>query len=245
MQKPRILFFDVETAPVLAWIWRSGYKINVSHDQIKKGQKFDIICICYKWSDESKIHSLDWGVNKQDSTKMIEEFSKVIEQADIVVAHNADRFDIKQINTQRLIKSMSPLDWPSSNDTLKQFRKYFALPSYKLDYIASLLLKTGKDRMVFQDWIDIVEGKSPKAMEKMIKYCIKDVKMLSDIYKRAAKWFKPKLHVGVMNGLRARSSCPDCGSQESSSKGRRFTATRVYQRRLCLKCGRQYQGELL
>jgi len=242
MKRPKTLIFDVETAPVLAWIWRTGHKISVSHDQIKKGQRFDIICVCYKWADESKIYSLDWGINKQDSTKMIEEFSKIIEKADTIIGHNCDRFDIKQVNTQRLLKGMPPINWPTSNDTLKQFRKYFALPSYKLDYIANILLSTGKDRMNFQDWIDIVEDKNPKALQKMISYCSKDVKLLDSVFKKASKFFKPKVHVGVMNSLQSRLSCPDCGSTESRSKGRQYTATRVYQQRVCLECGRHYQG---
>jgi len=169
-RKPRILFFDIETSPILAYIWRPGSKISVSHNQVKKGQKTDIICICYKWAHEKKIHSLDWDIKKQNSAKMIDEFTKIVESADLVIGHNGDRFDIKHVNTQRLLHGQAPIMWPTSEDTLKQFRRIFALPSYRLDFLAKLLVGAGKDPMSFQDWIDIVEHKSPKALKKMINF---------------------------------------------------------------------------
>jgi len=242
--KPRILFFDVETCPVLAWVWKTGYKMSISHDQIKKGQKFDIICICWKWDGESKVHYLDWGINKQDSSDMIEEFTKVVEQADIVVAHNGDKFDIKQINTQRLLKGQDPIAWPTSEDTLKQFRKYFAFPSYKLDYLCKTLFRTGKGNMHFQDWIDIVERHDQKALDKMINYCKKDVILLARLFNRAKKFFAPKVNVGLISGT-GKLSCPRCGSLDSVSKGIRRTLTRQYQTRKCLACKHVYKGDLV
>lgn len=243
IKKPKILFFDVETKPVKAWIWRTG-KQHLNHDQIVDGEKFDIICICYKWADENKIHSLDWGLNVQNSIKMIEKFSKIAESADIVVAHNADQFDIKQINTQRLIHGQAPIDWPVSDDTLKAFRKFFYLPTNRLDYIAKLLFGEGKDPMGFQDWIQVVQYKNAKALKKMIKYCAKDVRLLANAYKRIAPFLTPKIHVGLLNGL-DKASCPACGAGRSMSIGRRVSATRIYQRLRCRECGKAYRGSTI
>ena len=239
--KPRILYFDTETAPVRAWIWRVGNKIRISHEQIFDGDKFDIICICWKWAGEKKVYSLNWDIKKQDSSSMIETFTKVIESADIIIGHNGDNFDLKQINTQRLMHKQNPISWPTTEDTLKQFRRHFAFPSFKLDYLAKTLLGTGKDPMSFQDWIDIVQYKDPKALAKMIKYCAKDVRMLEGIFNRASKHFTPKAHMGLIidNG---RDSCPRCGSRESLSKGHRYLASAKYKRRQCKKCGTQYRG---
>lgn len=241
MKQPKILFWDVETKPVKFWGWRTG-KQYLSHDQIVKGEKFDLICICYKWAHEKKVNELHWNLKTQDSTKMIEEFTKIIESADIAVAHNADKFDVKQFNTQRLLKGLSPVAWPISDDTLKAFRRYFAFPSYSLDYISNLLEGKGKDRMCFQDWIDIVENKDPVALLKMIKYCKKDVSLLSKVYEKAKKFFKPKFHVGVINGLSKNDSCPSCGSLRSESKGKQVRFGSIHQIRTCMVCGRNFIG---
>jgi len=240
---PKVLFWDIETKPVRFWAWRTG-KQYLGHEQIVAGERFDIICICYKWAHESKVHELSWNIKTQDSTSMINAFTKIIESADIAVAHNGDSFDMRQVNTQRLLKNLAPIDWPVSDDTLKAFRKHFYLPSYKLDYIASLLEGVGKDRMGFQDWIDIVEKKDPAALRKMIKYCKKDVLLLDSIYKKAKRFFKPKIHVGILNGL-AKTTCPSCGSSRSCSKGVMIGTTFKSQRRTCKDCGRTYKGARL
>lgn len=233
--KPRILLFDVETKPVRAWIWKTSYKMSVGHEQICKGERFDILCICYKWLGESKIHSLDWGLKAQDSSAMIEAFTKVIESADLSIGHNSDKFDIKQINTQRLIHGQKPIAWPTSEDTLKQFRKHFAFPSYKLDYIAKLLTGSGKTRMQFDDWLDIVVDKNPDALEKMIKYCKRDVLKLEQIYKQASKFFTPKIHAGLLTGY-GKAACPRCGVFNIRLNGTIINRTGRYHRFQCKEC---------
>jgi DNA polymerase elongation subunit (family B) len=59
--------------------------------------------VCWKWAGKKEVKSLNWGIKKQNSAKMIAAFTKEIEKADIVVAHNGDHFDVKHINTQRLL----------------------------------------------------------------------------------------------------------------------------------------------
>lgn len=234
MQKnaPKILLFDVETSPAKAWIWGVGRKVFISHEQIVKGSSFDVICIAYKWLHENKIHTLDWGLREQDSSKMIARFSKVIEEADLVVGHNVDRFDIRQVNTQRLLHGQPPIAWPTTEDTLKQLRKHFAFPSYKLDYISKILTGSGKDPMNFQDWIDIVENKDRDALDKMLKYCKRDVAKLCQVYKQVSHYLVPKMSVAKIAG----GTCPRCGGTHTPKHG---IATRVagrFQRYQCQSC---------
>lgn len=237
----KILFFDIETSPVLAWIWKTGSRVRITHEQIKKGMKNDIICICWKWNNSRKVHSLDWGIKEQNSSKMIDAFSKEIEKADIVIAHNGKNFDIKHINTQRLLHNQKPIAWPTLEDSLAQCRTHFYLPSYKLDFLGSLLTSSGKDKMHFSDWIDIVQDKKPKALAKMIKYCKKDVLLLESVFNRTKTFFKPKVNVGLI--LRnERYACHRCGSKEVIRHGVRRTLAKVYQRLQCCSCGSIFIG---
>lgn len=232
--KLRVLYWDVETSPTKFWGWRTG-KTYLSHDQIVKGQKLGIICICYKWAGEKEVYSLDWDVKKQDSSKMIEEFTKVVEVADIAIGHNSDKFDQRWVNTQRLINGQPPVAWPSSEDTLKQFRKHFFLPSYALDYISKLLTGSGKDKMIFDDWIQIVDNKDPKALAKMISYCKKDVLKLEEVYNKAKAFFSPKINASlIVNG--DKSGCPRCGSLKTKSRGLKTLVAGRYRVRRCLVC---------
>lgn len=237
----KVLLFDVETRPVRAWVWRTG-KQYIEHSQIVEGDKYNIICICYKWLGEKKVHSLTWDA-KQNSSAMVAEFSKLVESADLVVGHNLDSFDIKQVNAQRLLHDQAPISWPTSEDTLKQFRKYFYLPSHRLDYLSKVLGGTGKDRMNFGDWIDIVLKKCPKALAKMVKYCKRDVLELERIYLKATKYFKPKVHAGLVDNGDL-NSCPRCAGKHFNKMGFIVTTAKRLQRYRCLTCGSSFSRKL-
>ena len=106
---PRLLFYDIETKPLVAYIWRLGEQV-VTHKQLAKwGDKYDIICISYAWDDGKPAKTLDWGYRAQDSSKVITEFDKLVRQADITIGKNSDRFDVKHINSQRLLQDLPPL----------------------------------------------------------------------------------------------------------------------------------------
>lgn len=236
MIKPKILFYDIETKYVTARIWRPG-KQYVSHDMIVENDGPDIISIAYKWLGDKQVHSLDWGLKKQDSFQMINDFTKVVEQADITIAHNGDKFDLKQINTQRLIHGQTPIMWPTSQDTLKQLRKHFAFPSNKLDYVCKVLLGSGKDSMSMIDWIKVVEHKDADALAKMIKYNKRDVVLLEKLFNKLSPFITPKKIIPLVE-----DQCPACFSKRSRSHGRTLNRGKFIQRRICLACGHVFKG---
>ena len=240
-KKPRVLFFDIETSYMLARVWRVGPKIYITHEQIVRGTESDIICICWKWGGVKKVYSLDWGIKKQDSGAMVDIFTREIERADIAIAHNGVHFDVRHINTQRLLHNQSPIAWPVIEDSLRQLRKYFYLPSYKLDYLANLLMGDRKNKMACQSWVDVVEGKDHKAFEKMIRYCKKDVVLMEGVFNKTSAFLKPITNAALIVG-NGRFDCPRCGSGETVSYGVRRTLARAYQRRQCSRCGCIYIG---
>lgn len=240
---PKVLFFDIETKPVKAWVWRTGEQ-RIRHDQIVAKERFDIICICYKWANSSQIYSLDWGIKAQNSAQMINKFVSVLESADVVVGQNSDSFDIKQVNTQRMLHKQPPISWPVAEDTRKQIKKHFYVTSSSLDYMSKLLLETGKDPMNFQDWIEIVDNKNSKALRKMIAYCKKDVKNLYDVWKRIAPYVQPKAHKGIICHD-DKLACPSCASKETRKSSIYYGATGKRQKYHCRACGHIWAGKLI
>lgn len=147
---PKMLIYDIETTPLKAWIWRCGDQ-TVRYGQLDSyHNEYSISTIAYKWLQESKVHIL-FGDDK------IEKFDAEVKKADIVIGKNSDRFDVKHINTQRLLQGLPPMpQWLDSNDDLeKQMRKFFVFPSMSLDYISQIFGLGGKVKMEMQDWIDI------------------------------------------------------------------------------------------
>jgi len=211
----RILFYDIETTPLRAWVWRMGEQV-VRHSQLDpQYSMYDIICITYCWNDGGPVKSLDWGYLQQDSSKMIEQFDALVKQADVTLGKNSDRFDVKHINTQRLLHGLTPMpDWSMYTEDLeKQIRRHFALPSNSLDYLSNLLGEGGKNPMQFQDWIDIVE-QHPKrgraAFKKMIEYGIKDTADTRALWDKVAPYITPKWNMNVDS--EGEKLCKHCGS---------------------------------
>lgn len=238
MSKPKInrLIWDIETSPNIAFLWRTGYKLNVGHHNLLKERA--IICICYKWEGSKKTHALKWD-NGCDR-KLLEDFLEVAKKADELVAHNGDRFDIKWFNTRCIFHGLEPIgDWKTI-DTLKIAKKHFCFNSNRLDYLGRFLVGECKmDTGGFDTWKEICLNNCPKAMKHMIKYCKQDVELLENVWKQLEVYHKPKTHVGRMNGEDA-WTCPQTGSRNVSKSKTRYTAAGTKQHQMYSKDAHRY-----
>jgi len=206
--KRRRLFFDIETSPNIGLFWEAGYKKNITTDNIIRERA--IICICYKWEDEKEVYALQWDA-KQNDKRMLEQFVKVANTANELVGHNGDKFDLAWIRTRCLFHGIDMFPNYQTIDTLKVARSKFRFQSNRLNYIAEFLGLGGKIKTEFNLWKDILLNKDKVAMEKMIKYCKKDVSLLEEVYKLLGNHIAPKTHYGVVFG-EDRGSCPECGA---------------------------------
>lgn len=208
--KRRRLFFDIETSPNIGLFWEAGYKKNITTDNIIRERA--IICICYKWEDEKEVHSLQWDA-KQNDKRMLEQFIKVANSSNEMVGHNGDKFDLAWIRTRCLFHGIDMFPTYQTIDTLKVARSKFRFQSNRLNYIAEFLGLGGKIKTEYNLWKDILLKKDKVAMEKMIKYCKKDVLLLEEVYKLLGNHIAPKTHYGVVFGY-DRGTCPECGSDD-------------------------------
>lgn len=206
--KRRRLFFDIETSPNIGLFWEAGYKKNITTDNIIRERA--IICICYKWEDEKEVYALQWDA-KQNDKRMLEQFIAVANTANELVGHNGDKFDLAWIRTRCLFHGIDMFPTYQTIDTLKVARSKFRFQSNRLNYIAEFLGLGGKIKTEFNLWKDILLNKDKVAMEKMIKYCKKDVSLLEEVYKLLGNHIAVKTHYGVVFG-QDRGSCPECGA---------------------------------
>lgn len=219
--KRRRLFFDIETSPNIGLFWEAGYKKNITTDNIIRERA--IICICYKWEDEKEVYALQWD-SKQNDKRMLQQFIEVANTANELVGHNGDKFDLAWIRTRCLFHGIDMFPIYQTIDTLKVARSKFRFQSNRLNYIAEFLGLGGKIKTEFNLWKDILLNKDKVAMEKMIKYCKKDVSLLEEVYKLLGNHIAPKTHYGVVFGY-DRGTCPECGSDDLIKNNRVVTAT--------------------
>ena len=193
----KVLIYDIETSYNIGKFWRTGYNLNINPGDIIHERA--IICISYKWLGEDQVYSLTWDKNQCDKF-LLEQFIPILDEADMIVAHNGDRYDLKFIKTRALKHNLKMLINYKQFDTLKVAKAKFMFNSNKLDYISKFLGAEGKISTEMKLWDDIILRKCPKAMIEMLTYCEEDVRQLEIVYNALVSWENPKFHIGVMNG---------------------------------------------
>lgn len=240
--KKRILLFDIENSPLLSYNWGIW-----EQNAIEVKEEWYILCFAYQWLGEKTVHVRalpdfpGYKKNMQDDYKLVQELWKLFDQADILIAHNGDAFDIKKANARFLIHGMEPPHVYQSIDTLKIARRHFKLDSNKLDDLGQYLNlgrklpHTGKHL-----WFGCMNG-DPKSWKLMKEYNKQDVVLLEKVYRKLRGWDTTKKT--NLNYLYQSNSCPKCQSKEHISKGYDYQASGAYQAYKCLNCGHRYKGE--
>lgn len=208
VSKIKRLLWDIETSPNIVLAFRAGYDVTINHDAIIHERK--IICIGYKWEGEKKVTVLRWGKNQEDGP-MLRKFMAVVNEADEIVHHFGDRFDLPWFRTRCLLNGLPPLPAYKTIDTKMWASKYYYFNSNKLDYISKVLGHGGKEKMEFDDWKNILMKNDAKALNKMCHYCGVDVIKLEKVYQDLKYCVKPKSHAGVFAGG-DKWTCPRTGS---------------------------------
>lgn len=231
------LFFDIETSPNVGLFWEAGYKKNIDYSNIIKERA--IICICWKWEDQKEVEFGNWD-SKQCDKKLLERFIKVANEADELIGHNGDKFDLAWIRTRCLFHEIEMFPNYKSIDTLKVSRSKFKFNSNRLNYIAQYLGIGQKIKTDYNLWKDIVLNKDKKQLAKMIKYCQMDVILLEKVYKKLSLHIEPKTHYGVRFN-QDKGSCPECGSDDLIRVRKMISATGVKRIQYrCKTCGKYH-----
>lgn len=230
------LFFDIETSYNTVACFAIGHQVSIGYQNILRERA--VICICYKWAGDSKVHYLHW--DKGNDKQMLEQFVKVLDSADEIIGHNSDKFDLKWLRARCLYHRIPMFPFYQTVDTLKLAREFY-LNSKRLDYMGQFLgLGKKLDTGGLDLWKSIVEVNDPKAMDLMIKYCKQDVKLLEQVFNEINPYTKAKMHVGVLLG-HDKCSCPNCGSERSFNRGFRYLASGGKRRVMrCMDCGKGY-----
>src|ERR1017187_5015377 len=96
-KKPRILFLDIETKPILAYVW-GLFDQNIALNQIVDDWR--VLSWAAKWSDSKEIMQMDSreGINDRNEKKLLKEIWKLLDEADVVIGQNSKAFDVKKLN---------------------------------------------------------------------------------------------------------------------------------------------------
>lgn len=234
----KILILDIETAPIMAYTW-GIWNQNIQPANIHS----DWFCLTWaaKWLFEDKVYSAKLTAAealKQDDSRIIRGIWNLLNEADIVIAHNGQKFDLPKLNSRFIINKLHPPMPYQQIDTLQHIRRQFGFTSNKLDYVNQLLdLPRKKENSGMPLWIDCYKGKT-KALAEMLEYNIADVRILEDTYLRIRAWIKPHPNVGLFILDEKEHRCPSCGSNKLTMHGKPYATTaNIYEQFRCDNCG--------
>lgn len=232
----KILIFDIETAPLKSFIW-SIWQNNIGLHMLQSD--WFMLSWSAKWLFEEEVVSevlTREEVLTEDDERITKGLYKLFEEADIVIAHNGKKFDIKRVNTRFLKHGLTPPSPYILIDTLLTLRSKFSLTSNKLDWVASEFFGyEGKIKTDFSLWERCSRG-DKEALEEMKKYNEQDVLILEEVYLRIRPWIQPHPNVSLFIDT-DKHACPSCGSENLSDAGTYCTYANEYDAHRCNDCG--------
>jgi hypothetical protein len=231
----KVLLLDIEISPTLAAVW-GLWNQNIGIPNIIGNS--EVLTWAAAWHGEEDV--ICSGLHMTSKRKMLREVYNLLEQADVVVSYNGDRFDLKILNQEFMMQGWTPPAPYKSVDLLKVMKKHFRGTSNKLDYwLKRLHLGAKHVHRGPQLWLDCVNG-DRDAFEEMIEYNIGDVVELEKLFDRVRPWIHNMPSLVVMDG---ECKCPQCGSRKYQKRGWYFTNQRKYQRYKCsnIECGKWFR----
>jgi hypothetical protein len=231
--KARILFIDLETFPNISYTW-GKYEQNV----IAFKQEGCIATYAAKWLG-GKVFSKSlpdfkgYTPGSYDDSALVAELWKLFDEAEVIVAHNGDQFDIKVSNARFIYHGLNPPTPYKTVDTKKVAKGSARFNSNKLDDLGELLGLGRKIKTNFELWLGCING-DKKSWEKMCRYNEQDVLLLEKVYNALLPWAKHHPNLGTITNT---SCCPKCGGKRMQSRGMAVTQNVKYRRFQCQNCG--------
>jgi hypothetical protein len=227
---PKILIWDLETDGMNSFYADLGSIVNFG----------------YKWLGEAETHVLkisdykDWFKKTRpfplNDKPLLKDALKIMEEADLLVAHYGDKFDRRFFNGRCTIHGLMPPPPTKQRDTWRIARTHFKFSSNRLGNVAQVLGVAEQKHQKGRDewpgwWLRVLAGDA-KAVEEMAEYCAQDVKTTEQVYLRIRQFdtTHPRL---ILN----RDSCALCGGQ-IIYRGHAYVGIYKYPRFQCTSCGK-------
>jgi len=227
----KVLLYDIETTPNLSYVWGQWEQNVIAHKEEGK-----LLCYAYKWLGEKKTYAV--GLNTKKYHALVSSLHDLFSEADIIIAHNGDQFDIKMSNRFFLKEGLKPPHQYKTIDTKKLAKSKFKFNSNKLNDLGEYLelgkkINTGG----FELWQGCMSG-DRQSWKKMLAYNVQDVVLLEKVYLTLRPWCKhPNLN--AMNGY---NKCSVCQSNHVQHRGFGMNSSGKYQRFQCMSCGKWMHG---
>lgn len=237
---PRVITLDIETSPILAYCW-GLFKQFIHINQIHTD--WTILSFSYKVLGERKVYHHNTGgrgaAKVRDDKALLKLLWGVLDEADVVIAQNGVKFDVKKINSRFLAHDLTPPTPYKVIDTMLAAKAIAGFSSNRLAWLSEILTDTPKSQHKafpgFELWLECLAD-NPKAWAEMKKYNDIDIVATEKVYLRLRPFIIGHPNVAAYSDIDT-TQCPKCGSINLQARGRAFTQTGEYRRYQCKSCG--------
>ena len=188
---PRVLIYDIETAPLLGYCW-SLWDNNIGLNQIHSD--WHVLSWAAKWMGEEDVYYEDQRnvKNVEDDKELLQGIWKLLDECDFVITQNGKKFDQKKLNARFIIHGMKPPSTYRHIDVLQIAKAQFGFTSNKLEYMTKTLCKKYKKSghakfSGFELWSECLRG-NIEAWSEMENYNILDILSLEELYSIISPW---------------------------------------------------------
>lgn len=225
----RTLLLDIETAPNTVYCW-GLFDQNIAHEQVVESSY--ILCWSAKWYHD---HHLQYeSLQTQTKRSMLRKIHALLEEAEVVVHYNGQKFDIPTLNKEFIKLGLLPPSPYKQVDLYQVVKRMFRFESNKMTAITKQLdLGMKLKHQGFELWVGCMAG-DEDCWKVMEKYNKRDVQIMEKLYTKLLPWIPNHPHQGLENA----QACPRCGSTKGMQRRGVMTARAArYQRFQCQACG--------
>jgi hypothetical protein len=231
---PKIVFWDLENSPNVGYAWGKWQQNIIEFVSEWKLLSFSVKYQGGKQFTKCLADYEGYAPGELDDEPLVRELWTHLDAADVLIAHNGDRFDMRKAYTRCIELGLDPPQPSLTIDTLKQAKKHFAWNSNKLDDLGRRLGVGRKGKTGgFDLWRECMAG-DRKAWNRMKRYNAQDVRLLEKVYERIRPFMRqhPNLNV-ILNRV---EGCPKCGGTDITQRGYTYTSTGRSKRMQCQTC---------
>jgi uncharacterized protein YprB with RNaseH-like and TPR domain len=196
-----------------------------------------ILCIGYKWLDEDKVYirsitdDKGWQKDPTNDKKVVKDFAKVLQEADVWVTYNGKRFDVPYMQAKLLEHDLPCLPNSPHVDLYFTAKHNIAISRKSLANVSWFLnLENKKTPVDGRTWKRAMTGHK-KSIQYVEDHCDADVLLLEEAY------LKLRPLVRTHPRVNGRGPCTHCGSDRLWRRGFYITTKRKNRRLQCVDCG--------
>ena len=191
-----------------------------------------VLCWAAKWVGEPDVEFR--GLKGDGRKRMMRRLWKLMDEADVILHYNGQRFDIPHIQREFLELGMLPPSPFKNIDLYKTAKRQFRFDSNKLDQVAKQVgVGRKEEHEGFRLWLRCLDGEA-SAWDRMRRYNAQDVRLTEKLYGILRPWIVTHPSHAAFTGDRV---CPKCGSEQIQRRGVATLATGRYARLHCKACG--------